>query len=49
MKIKTFPLQFTETELTEIRNCAEKQNKSIKAFILDLIKKEVEKEKKTNE
>ena len=46
MKIKTFPLQFTETELNEIRKFAEKQNKSIKAFILDLIKKEIEKENK---
>lgn len=49
MKIKTFPLQFTETELNEIRKFAEKQNKSIKGFILDLIKEELKKENKENE
>lgn len=45
MKIKTFPLQFTEAELSEIRKLAEKQGKSIKGFILDLIRAELEKEK----
>jgi hypothetical protein len=42
MKIKTFPLQFTEEYLNEIRCKAERQDKSIKQFIMDLITKEME-------
>jgi hypothetical protein len=40
---KTFPLQFTEEYLNEIRCKAERQNKTIKQFIMDLIQKEMEK------
>ena len=43
MKIKTFPLQFTEDYLKKIREKAENENKTIKQFIMDLIEKEVEK------
>lgn len=42
LKIKTFPLQFTEEYLNEIRCKAERQNKTIKQFIMDLIQKEME-------
>jgi len=41
MIIKTFPLQFTEEKLREIRVKAENQGKSIKQFILDAIDKEM--------
>lgn len=37
MKIKTFPLQFTEEYLNVIRAKAEEQKKSIKDFILEAI------------
>lgn len=43
MKIKTFPLLFTEEYLDEIKCKAKEQNKTIKQFILDAIKKEMEK------
>jgi hypothetical protein len=42
LKIKTFPLQFTEEYLNEIRCKAGGQNKTIKQFIMDLIQKEME-------
>lgn len=42
MKIKTFPLQFTEEYLNEVRVKAEQSNKSIKQFIFDAIEKEME-------
>ena len=37
MNIKTFPLQFTEEKLNEIRKKADSINKTIKQYILDLI------------
>lgn len=37
MKIKTFPLQFTEEKLEEIREAAKVNGMSIKAFILAAI------------
>lgn len=37
MKIKTFPLQFTEEKLEEIREDAKVNGMSIKAFILAAI------------
>ena len=37
MNIKTFPLQFTENKLEEIRKEAKKQDTSIKQFVLDAI------------
>jgi ribosomal protein S3AE len=41
MKIKTFPIQFTEDKLDELRAIAESENKSIKQLILDLIEKKI--------
>lgn len=43
MKIKTFPLQFTEEELDKIREAAKKKDKTIKDFILIAIKNEIKK------
>lgn len=37
MKIKTFPLQFTEEKLEEIRKAAKENGVSIKEFILAAI------------
>lgn len=37
MNIKTYPIQFTEERLNEIRTAAETQGKSIKQFILEAI------------
>lgn len=45
MKIKTFPLQFTEEYLKKIEKTAKKQGKTIKEFIHNLIRKELENEK----
>lgn len=42
MKIKTFPLQFTEEYLNEIKSKAQRNHKTTKQFILDLIEKEME-------
>lgn len=41
MKIKTFPLQFTEEKLEEIRRAAEKAGKPIYQFIIDSVEKEM--------
>lgn len=43
MKIKTYPLQFTEEYLKHIEEIAKKQNKTIKDFILEAIKDKIEK------
>ena len=43
MTIKTYPLQFTSEKLEEVRKKAQKENKSIKQFIYDLIDKELKK------
>ena len=43
MKIKTYPLQFTEEYLKHIEEVAKKQGKTIKDFMLEAIRKEVEK------
>ena len=43
MKIKTYPLQFTEEYLKHIEEIAKKQNKTIKDFILEAIKQEIKK------
>lgn len=42
MKIKTYPLQFTEEYLKEIEKVAKKQGKTIKTFILEAIKEKIE-------
>ena len=39
--IKTYPLRFTQEELNKIKIAAIHQNKTIKDFILDAIKKEM--------
>lgn len=39
MKIKTFPLQFTEEKLNEVRKAAEKSGKPIYQFIIDCVEK----------
>ena len=46
MKIKTYPLQFTEEYLKHIEEVAKKQGKTKKDIILKEIKKEKEKWKK---
>ena len=46
MKIKTYPLQFTEKYLKEIETKAKENNMSIKEFILNAIANEMKKEKK---
>ena len=45
MKIKTYPLQFTEEYLKEIETEAKEKNMSIKEFILNAIQEKLEKEK----
>ena len=45
MKIKTYPLQFTEEYLKEIKIKAKEKNMSIKEFILNAIQEKLEKEK----
>ena len=45
MKIKTYPLQFTEEYLKEIKEKAKENNMSIKEFILNDIQEKLEKEK----
>lgn len=45
MKIKTYPLQFTEEYLKEIKEKAKENNMSIKEFILNAIANEMKKEK----
>ena len=45
MKIKTYPLQFTEEYLKEIEKKKKKKNMSIKEFILNAIQEKLEKEK----
>ena len=45
MKIKTFPLQFTEQELEGIRESAAKAHMAMKYYILQAIKEKQEKEK----
>lgn len=42
MKIKTFPLQFTEDRLNEIREKAHKLDITIKEFILQAIQEKIE-------
>lgn len=44
MKIKTYPLQFTEEYLREIEEKAKENNMSIKEFILNAIVNEMKKE-----
>ena len=43
MKIKTYPLQFTEEYLKHIKEVEKKQGKTIKDFMLEAIRKEIEK------
>lgn len=43
MKIKTYPLQFTEEYLKHIEEIAKKQKKTIKDFILEAIEDKIEK------
>lgn len=45
MKIKTYPLQFTEEYLKEIETKAKEKKMSIKEFILNAIQEKLEKEK----
>ena len=45
MKIKTYPLQFTEEYLKEIKEKAKENNMSIKEFMLNAIQEKLEKEK----
>lgn len=45
MKIKTYPLQFTEEYLKEIKEKAKENSMSIKEFILNAIENEMKKEK----
>lgn len=47
MKIKTFPLQFTEEKLNEIEQYAGKGNK--KQFILDAIEEKISRIKRDTE
>lgn len=44
MKIKTYPLQFTEEYLKEIEIKAKEKNMSIKEFILHAIQEKLERE-----
>ena len=46
MKIKTYPLQFTEEYLKEIEKKAKENNMSIKEFILNAIANKMKKEKR---
>ena len=43
MKIKTYPLQFTEEYLKEIETKEKEKNMSIKEFILNAIQEKLEK------
>ena len=45
MKIKTYPLQFTEEYLRDIEEKAKENNMSIKEFILNAIANEMKKDK----
>lgn len=45
MKIKTYPLQFTEEYLKEIETKAKEKNMSIKEFMLNAIQEKLGKEK----
>lgn len=45
MKIKTYPLQFTEEYLRKIEEKAHESNVTIKDFILKAIEEKLEKEK----
>lgn len=45
MKIKTYPLQFTEEKLDEIRKIAESNNMTIKDFMLAAIDEKMKEEK----
>lgn len=45
MKIKTYPLQFTEDYLEEIKKIAQQKGMSIKEFIAKAIEEKIEKEK----
>lgn len=45
MKIKTYPLQFTEEYLREIEKKAKENNISIKEFILNAIEEKMKKGK----
>ena len=45
MKIKTYPLQFTEEYLKESETKAKGKNMRIKEFILNAIQEKLEKEK----
>ena len=44
MKIKTYPLQFTEEYLKEIKEKAKENNMSIKEVILNAIQEKLERE-----
>ena len=44
MKIKTYPLQFTEEYLKEIETKAKEKNMSIKEFMLNAIQEKLAKE-----
>lgn len=44
MKIKTFPLQFTEENLEEIRKAAADAGMTTKDFILSAIREKMERE-----
>ena len=44
MKIKTYPLQFTEEYLKEIETKAKEKNMSIKEFMLNAIQEKLKKE-----
>lgn len=46
MTIKTFPLKFTSEKLNEIKIAAAMKNKSMKAYIEDLIESDLKKVKK---
>lgn len=43
MSIKTFPLKFTSEKLNEIKIAAAKRNKTMKAYIEDLIEADLKK------
>lgn len=42
MKIKTFPLQFTEDNLDKIREAAKKLDMTMKEFILQAIQEKID-------
>lgn len=43
-KIKTYPLQFTEEKLEEIKRIASEKGMNIKAFMLEAIEEKMNKE-----